>query len=199
MVKLINGQINPPAQSAWAKCCDTSWGQGGSCSCPVLWVEILLDLPWPQAAPHWATHNRKAPLLQNFPPLNILQSPHSCVCCVVTVGSFFSYFFSLTFVCPNKTLRTSHGHFHLFKDDQAGRKAGSAGDFVLVLPLSKSQLTEVTAPSRQGCWQLELANLSPRNPRVPNEDSKPWCQSASEMVHVAEPSLLKGKTNPDSL
>lgn len=82
------------------------------------------------------------------PPLNILQSPHGCVSHVVTVGSFiFFLFFSLTFVCPNKTLRTSHGHFHLFKDDQTGRKAGSGGDFVLVLPLSESQLTEVVDPS----------------------------------------------------
>lgn len=48
-----------------------------------------------------------------------------------------------------------------------------------------------------GSWSWQIWALE--TPCVPNEDSKPWCQSASEMVHAADPSLLERKTNPDYL
>lgn len=164
-----HSQVNPPSSArVEEKSHNNSQAHRADCRCHLFWGENPAESA---PAPLWIMHSRKAPLPRNLTlPFTSFRVP--IVVCVVLLLSvlFFCNYFPLIFVCPDKTLRTSHGHFHLFKDDQAGRKAGSGWDFVLVLPLSESRLTEVAAllwPSQRGHWQLKLANLSPRNPVCP--------------------------------
>lgn len=81
-----HSRANPPPQPQ--KSCRATQAHRRGYSCPSLWVKTLLDLSALATDPHTVAKPR---CFVTNPPLDILQSPHSRVCRVVTVGSFFRY------------------------------------------------------------------------------------------------------------